>query len=124
MIRRPPRSTRTDTLFPYTTLFRSRTGAVRCNGSHPILVVTGSSRCQEPGGPWVAGQTIMGDLGNRPRRHGLACGPLLRAANDFPALREIVSANIASRHILAAVSAVCGSESYRSWAIRTAGSEP
>src|SRR3546814_2204262 len=27
MIRRPPRSTRTDTLFPYTTLFRS---AVRC----------------------------------------------------------------------------------------------
>src|SRR3546814_4101824 len=32
MIRRPPRSTRTDTLFPYTTLFRSR----RCEGDrHP-----------------------------------------------------------------------------------------
>src|SRR3546814_3924777 len=31
MIRRPPRSTRTDTLFPYTTLFRSRgTAAVPC----------------------------------------------------------------------------------------------
>src|SRR3546814_9292300 len=29
MIRRPPRSTRTDTLFPYTTLFRSRLGC-RC----------------------------------------------------------------------------------------------
>src|SRR3546814_11903684 len=29
MIRRPPRSTRTDTLFPYTTLFRSRNPA-RC----------------------------------------------------------------------------------------------
>src|SRR3546814_17896392 len=28
MIRRPPRSTRTDTLFPYTTLFRSRTGHI------------------------------------------------------------------------------------------------
>src|SRR3546814_2813262 len=27
MIRRPPRSTRTDTLFPYTTLFRSNYGA-------------------------------------------------------------------------------------------------
>src|SRR3546814_7703600 len=27
MIRRPPRSTRTDTLFPYTTLFRSSTKA-------------------------------------------------------------------------------------------------
>src|SRR3546814_7953981 len=30
MIRRPPRSTRTDTLFPYTTLFRSPGG-----GRHP-----------------------------------------------------------------------------------------
>src|SRR3546814_13605273 len=29
MIRRPPRSTRTDTLFPYTTLFRSPTAGVR-----------------------------------------------------------------------------------------------
>src|SRR3546814_9203440 len=29
MIRRPPRSTRTDTLFPYTTLFRSRRGGGR-----------------------------------------------------------------------------------------------
>src|SRR3546814_17230575 len=28
MIRRPPRSTRTDTLFPYTTLFRSDHGAM------------------------------------------------------------------------------------------------
>src|SRR3546814_14421782 len=28
MIRRPPRSTRTDTLFPYTTLFRSRAGGI------------------------------------------------------------------------------------------------
>src|SRR3546814_9593741 len=29
MIRRPPRSTRTDTLFPYTTLFRSSKAAFR-----------------------------------------------------------------------------------------------
>src|SRR3546814_1629080 len=29
MIRRPPRSTRTDTLFPYTTLFRSRSTSRR-----------------------------------------------------------------------------------------------
>src|SRR3546814_4235257 len=35
MIRRPPRSTRTDTLFPYTTLFRSRRGRVaRARGEH------------------------------------------------------------------------------------------
>src|SRR3546814_4158532 len=30
MIRRPPRSTRTDTLFPYTTLFRSVCASCRC----------------------------------------------------------------------------------------------
>src|SRR3546814_3588984 len=29
MIRRPPRSTRTDTLFPYTTLFRSYAALIR-----------------------------------------------------------------------------------------------
>src|SRR3546814_12355965 len=37
MIRRPPRSTRTDTLFPYTTLFRSRPlqGGARRLQRHP-----------------------------------------------------------------------------------------
>src|SRR3546814_5031659 len=38
MIRRPPRSTRTDTLFPYTTLFRScivvRRTDVKATGNH------------------------------------------------------------------------------------------
>src|SRR3546814_2815914 len=32
MIRRPPRSTRTDTLFPYTTLFRSQRADARGQG--------------------------------------------------------------------------------------------
>src|SRR3546814_14427890 len=36
MIRRPPRSTRTDTLFPYTTLFRSL--VVAGNGSGDAVV--------------------------------------------------------------------------------------
>src|SRR3546814_17310128 len=31
MVPRPPRSTRTDTLFPYTTLFRSRSGSWECS---------------------------------------------------------------------------------------------
>src|SRR3546814_12423482 len=31
MIRRPPRSTRTDTLFPYTTLFRSKAEGTKMN---------------------------------------------------------------------------------------------
>src|SRR3546814_12329818 len=33
MIRRPPRSPRTDTLFPYTTLFRSKFAGIRILGS-------------------------------------------------------------------------------------------
>src|SRR3546814_8003187 len=36
MIRRPPRSTRTDTLFPYTTLFRSSLG-VSCDYVAPFI---------------------------------------------------------------------------------------
>src|SRR3546814_4123703 len=38
MIRRPPRSTRTDTLFPYTTLFRSLTLEVINHNGWPILL--------------------------------------------------------------------------------------
>src|SRR3546814_20474333 len=37
MIRRPPRSTRTDTLFPYTTLFRSANSALVFLG---VLILT------------------------------------------------------------------------------------
>src|SRR3546814_16990160 len=35
MIRLPPRSTRTDTLFPYTTLFRSLSGQIKRLGGTP-----------------------------------------------------------------------------------------
>src|SRR3546814_9895498 len=43
MIRRPPRSTRTDTLFPYTTLFRSLSSLTLSSGrTRPIIDVFGS----------------------------------------------------------------------------------
>src|SRR3546814_1263931 len=38
MIRRPPRSTRTDTLFPYTTLFRSTDEPIVCFLCNRIVV--------------------------------------------------------------------------------------
>src|SRR3546814_8295867 len=38
MIRRPPRSTRTDTLFPYTTLFRSAVGGLQRGGRYAVAV--------------------------------------------------------------------------------------
>src|SRR3546814_5406979 len=43
MLRRPPRSTRTDTLFPYTTLFRSADGGGRGRvvGGYGCIVVHG-----------------------------------------------------------------------------------
>src|SRR3546814_8682789 len=48
MIRRPPRSTRTDTLFPYTTLFRSNQGAAPRR--YPVAV----ERPAGEGGPLMA----------------------------------------------------------------------
>src|SRR3546814_17491056 len=50
MIRRPPRSTRTDTLFPYTTLFRSADGCIAFpSARRPLL------RGLQPRGPRLAG---------------------------------------------------------------------
>src|SRR3546814_6360399 len=70
MIRRPPRSTRTDTLFPYTTLFRSRRAGVQggddgrgvgklglANALHPVaaaarhLAVDAAQTVGKPGVP-------------------------------------------------------------------------
>src|SRR3546814_5479631 len=47
MIRRPPRSTRTDSLFPYTTLFRSRAqfpraSAFSCQNGGKLVLATGA----------------------------------------------------------------------------------
>src|SRR3546814_15329929 len=71
MIRRPPRSTRTDTLFPYTTLFRSQLvpaiGVLRQAAAVP----------QERRGVLEAGQIFAVLL-------GLALAILGRALADFP----------------------------------------
>src|SRR3546814_1102028 len=48
MIRRPPRSTRTDTLFPYTTLFRSV--ASQTDPLPVVLRITGPARSVMRGG--------------------------------------------------------------------------
>src|SRR3546814_144528 len=63
MIRRPPRSTRTDTLFPYTTLFRSRGG-----GSCPR---SGRARAGARAVRLAAqpGRTTVGQRRARARRH-------------------------------------------------------
>src|SRR3546814_9088338 len=65
MIRRPPRSTRTDTLFPYTTLFRS-TGiieTVQLGNPHGVLTVDaeGEVWTVEVGQPWRNEQAGLTD---------------------------------------------------------------
>src|SRR3546814_6310288 len=63
IIRQPPRSTRTDTRFPYTTLFRSRGPGGRCAAPAPAAPPCGRSRwrqclrklCLRRRGPWALG---------------------------------------------------------------------
>src|SRR3546814_14430033 len=58
MIRRPPRSTRTDTLFPYTTLFRSsrRAHAWRPLALAIAMLLPAAAFAQEAPEPVAAGQ--------------------------------------------------------------------
>src|SRR3546814_3421619 len=70
MIRRPPRSTRTDTLFPYTTLFRSlgRNQALRAQARAPPLfglAPGGVCRAVSVAGPAVRSYRTLSPL---PRR--------------------------------------------------------
>src|SRR3546814_7259725 len=63
MIRRPPRSTRTDTLFPYTTLFRSRrfappSPAAQERGFGSRGPRTLSCEAGEGLSPWLLGQLV------------------------------------------------------------------
>src|SRR3546814_2171617 len=60
MIRRPPRSTRTDTLFPYTTLFRSTISACMWASKSPPC----RARCSPAAGPDYSGELLR-----RPRCH-------------------------------------------------------
>src|SRR3546814_4611045 len=76
MIRRPPRSTRTDTLFPYTTLFRScRSWGCRSWGRNPLGVLYLYVHVKM----WpICGASARGD--RRIRR----CGGEGRARRPFP----------------------------------------
>src|SRR3546814_2387661 len=74
MIRRPPRSTRTDTLFPYTTLFRSRFETYFCYYRIAGLQTVGESilrrryqRCEEIYAPSESMAAVVHEL--RMSRH-------------------------------------------------------
>src|SRR3546814_3381335 len=66
MIRRPPRSTRTDTLFPYTTLFRSRHHSTQLR---MLAFHRGAEPCRAR--TRIAGEIVLSDL-----RSAGACAPV------------------------------------------------
>src|SRR3546814_14578020 len=76
MIRRPPRSTRTDTLFPYTTLFRAgsasrrwpddaHSGAEDRGGLHPAARCPSGSARSAVRDRWAEGQFLALDASRR-----------------------------------------------------------
>src|SRR3546814_8757805 len=79
-IRRPPRSTRTDTLFPYTTLFRSRAAIARINCGGTEAVTTAPA--PEP-------DTLAVDMSaapsSRPRSEGLIGEASIRTSTSSAA---------------------------------------
>src|SRR3546814_18742181 len=123
MLRRPPRSTRTDTLFPYTTLFRSGPDGlgrgvfwISANRGHPS---------QPP--PAFAGGGAKADRGagrDDPllTRAPLACGelhrigPRLTSASDPPASDAFVffgaTGDLASKKLFTALQAMVARGGY------------
>src|SRR3546814_10848174 len=63
MIRRPPRSTRTDTLFPYTTLFRSVRSPRNAVGGRGAASRSSAAPVQ------LARENLSGRRGRRSRAH-------------------------------------------------------
>src|SRR3546814_3057156 len=81
MIRRPPRATRTDTLFPYTTLFRSNVATARTGAD--AVAATGTRR--EP----ARYRSVFLPSARRRRAVCAAAGPVRRArADGFAARRD------------------------------------
>src|SRR3546814_15532971 len=88
MIRRPPRSTRTDTLFPYTTLFRSPLSFREGNRADDRSRRAGQHRrnpCAQAVGDLARRRTLPflcrggGPISRRgPRRRGRAVGAVVR----------------------------------------------
>src|SRR3546814_18416225 len=83
MIRRPPRSTRTDTLFPYTTLFRSEIRDARIEQCPPfadqdrIGIPDAPPRCSP-----ISKCNIMNERVLRFDELGLTVGPASRGHED------------------------------------------
>src|SRR3546814_5304796 len=99
MIRRPPRSTRTDTLFPYTTLFRSP-GADRVHMAH-VRQVDGVDRTLYRVQP--VGQVMQAGDGQiarkRSEEHTSELQSLMRISYAVFCLKKKTTKNTKNEHI-------------------------
>src|SRR3546814_5583748 len=85
MIRRPPRSTRTDTLFPYTTLFRSRTAQGDPEGAR-----RGRRRPRRAGRAGRAHQVDQAEQGSQRKGDGGAEEAALRSEEHTSELQSLM----------------------------------
>src|SRR3546814_19802285 len=102
MIRRQPRSTRTDTLFPYTTLFRSASAALVFGGRYDAYA-DGNHRDKGGDGVLVSHAQGLPDLARG--KQSAAAGRLDDAEADLKPLAEqgYVEAQIALARIYAQI---------------------
>src|SRR3546814_16842182 len=91
MIRRPPRSTRTDTLFPYTTLFRSPS-ATMVRASKALSMV----RCGNASKPFCA--ALIQEIGRNVEDGRATCSQICRHANPEAASSHGRERNFAIEH--------------------------
>src|SRR3546814_4274182 len=99
MIRRPPRSTRTDTLFPYTTLFRSATTkrrAARAGWPPPLAWdnIDDPNETPDLGAP--GGRGI--DLDERSEEHTSELQSLMRTSYAVFCLKKKNTTHTCPRH--------------------------
>src|SRR3546814_3198140 len=90
MIQRPPRSTRTDTLFPYTTLFRSHQSTV-CTAGKPTASRTAFTNGKSRGWTW----------GQRPRANIFSASRSEEHTSELQSLMRISYAVFCSKKNIA-----------------------
>src|SRR3546814_15107927 len=93
MILRPPRSTRTDTLFPYTTLFRSLTNAPCCRNSAMIH----HERLRPPSRDYPADEWNIVEKGFHPEFLA-QLETMLALGNGYLGMRDRKSTRLNSSH--------------------------
>src|SRR3546814_9896276 len=101
MIRRPPRSTRTDTLFPYTTLFRSKDPEALPRHGRAELPGDPRRACQHPLPPGLrrlAGGAAA--LAGRSEEHTSELQSLMRISYAVFCLKKKNTETQTTRHIL------------------------